>query len=267
MEVFSPFAFKFGILFFFCICLTNLVFSWLCILFNVRILTFALLSDAWGKYIFKKTINGTEFILGWMPLGGYIKPLGMYIEEKEINSILVDDKPFALAYKPKIQQQIFKASPYLVLTTLLVLFIYLINPIAGFYANLMNILTFTITSVKSMFGYFPKADFEKYAAEFSSHYQLLPFSLLVFYITFIVFTLLSSTMQVFADDKKSKLKKWIGGLFFLFIFYMMFWKIPSFAFSFFTFGNVLRYILSAIIGIYFASIFTYWLIIPLIKLN
>ncbi|MGB5069776.1 MAG: site-2 protease family protein [Flavobacteriales bacterium] len=267
MEVFSPFAFKFGILLFFCICLHNLVFSWLCILFHVRIEKFALLYDSWDKYIFKRTINQTEYILGWLPFGGYIKVFGMVKDDDEINRMLEEEKQYALIYKPKIQQQIFKASPYLVWPLLLLLFVYLINPQENFFTNLESVFVYTINALKSMFGFTPKAIFESYSREVSSGYQLLPFSLLVSCITFVIFTPFSSAMQMFADDKKSKLKRVVGTILIFVLLYLVLWKIPAFAFSFFTFGSVLKYIFSILIGIYIASFVTYWLIVPLIKLN
>jgi hypothetical protein len=267
MEVFSPFGFKYGILLFFCICFGNLVYSWLCISFQVRIEKFALLLDPWDKYIFKQKINQTEYILGWLPFGSYIKVFGMYKEDEEINTMLEEEKKYALIYKPKIQQQIFKASPYLIWATLFLLFIYLINPNVNFIANLQIVFSFAINGFKSMFGFLPKVEFEAYSRDLCNNFQLLPFSLLVSFIAFMILSTLSTVMQMFADDKKSILKRINGTILTFFVIYMMLWKIPSFAFSFFTFGNVLRYILSVILGIYFASFITYCLIIPLIKLN
>lgn len=267
MQVFSPFGFKYGILLFFCICFGNLVYSWLCISFQVRIEKFALLFDSWDKYIFKRKINQTEYILGWLPFGSYIKVFGMYKEDEEINTMLEEEKKYALIYKPKIQQQIFKASPYLIWVILFLLFIYLINPNTNFFTNLQIIFTYAANGFKSMFGFLPKEEFESYSRDVSSNFQLLPFSLLVSCLAFMILSPLSTAMQMFADDKKSRLKRITGTILTLVLIYLVLWKIPAFAFSFFTFGNVLRYILSAILGIYFASFITYWLIIPLIKLN
>lgn len=267
MEVFSPFAFKFGIMLFFCICLHILVFSWLCIIFHVRIEKFALLYDSWDKYIFKRTINQTEYILGWLPFGCYIKVFGMAKNVDEINTMLDEERQYALIYKPKIQQQIFKASPYIVWPLLLLLFVYLINPQERFYINLESVIIYTINAFKSMFDITHKANFETYSREVSSGYKTLPFSLLVSCITFIILTLFSAAMKMFAEEKKGKLKKVIGTIFMFVLGYLVLWKIPAFAFSFFNFESVLKYIFSILIGIYIASFITYWLIVSLIKLN
>ena len=267
MEIFSPFGFKFGILLFLCICFATLVYCWLCILFQVRIEKFVLLLDPWDKYIFKRKINQTEYILGWLPFGSYIRVFGVYKNNEEINTMIEEEKKYALIYKPKIQQQIFKASPYLIWATLFLLFIYLMNPNTFFFANLQIIFTYAIIGSKSMFGFLQKEEFESYSKAVSNSFQLLPFSLLVCFLAFMILSLLSTFNQMFADDKKSKLKKITVTILTLVLIYMVLWKVPSFAFSFFTFENALRYILSTILGIYFASIITYWLIIPLIRLN
>lgn len=44
--------------------------------FGIRVQRFYLFFDAFGISLFKKTINGTQFGIGWIPLGGYVRLAG-----------------------------------------------------------------------------------------------------------------------------------------------------------------------------------------------
>lgn len=46
--------------------------------FGIRVERFYLFFDAWGLSIFKFTYKGTQFGIGWLPLGGYIKMSGSH---------------------------------------------------------------------------------------------------------------------------------------------------------------------------------------------
>jgi regulator of sigma E protease len=51
--------------------------------FGIRVEKFYLFFDAWGISIYKFTYKGTEFGLGWLPFGGYIKMSGLQPEIQE----------------------------------------------------------------------------------------------------------------------------------------------------------------------------------------
>ena len=59
---------------------------------GVRVLKF---SVGFGRKIFSKKIGETEYILSWIPFGGYVKPLGEAPDEE----VPEEDKPFSLNHQ------------------------------------------------------------------------------------------------------------------------------------------------------------------------
>ena len=55
--------------------------------FNMRVDKFYIFFDAWGKKLFSKTKGETEYGIGWLPLGGYVKIHGMIDESMDKDSI------------------------------------------------------------------------------------------------------------------------------------------------------------------------------------
>ena len=41
--------------------------------FGIRVEKFFIFFDAWGTTLFSKKIGDTEWGIGWLPLGGYVK--------------------------------------------------------------------------------------------------------------------------------------------------------------------------------------------------
>jgi len=51
--------------------------------FGIRVRKFYLFFDAWGLKLFKFDYKGTEYGLGWLPLGGYVQMAGMLTDDDE----------------------------------------------------------------------------------------------------------------------------------------------------------------------------------------
>ena len=51
--------------------------------FGIRVEKFYLFFDAWGFKFFSITRGGTEYGIGWLPLGGYVKISGMIDESMD----------------------------------------------------------------------------------------------------------------------------------------------------------------------------------------
>ncbi|OOQ57345.1 RIP metalloprotease RseP [Mucilaginibacter pedocola] len=49
-------------------------------IFGIKVKKFYLFFDAFGFAIYRKTIRGTEYGIGWLPLGGYIRMSGIFSE-------------------------------------------------------------------------------------------------------------------------------------------------------------------------------------------
>lgn len=75
-------------------------------LFNTRVEKFYLFFDAWGKKLFKFKKGETEYGIGWLPLGGYVKISGMIDESMDTEQMKEPAKPWEFRSKPAWQRLI-----------------------------------------------------------------------------------------------------------------------------------------------------------------
>ncbi len=75
-------------------------------LFKTRVEKFYLFFDAWGKKLFSFTKGGTEYGIGWLPLGGYVKISGMIDESMDLEQLEKDPEPWEFRSKPAWQRLI-----------------------------------------------------------------------------------------------------------------------------------------------------------------
>ena len=73
--------------------------------FNVRVEKFYLFFDPWFS-IFKKKIGETEYGIGWLPLGGYVKLSGMVDESMDKEQMKLPPQPHEFRSKPAWQRLI-----------------------------------------------------------------------------------------------------------------------------------------------------------------
>jgi len=74
-------------------------------LFKTRVEKFYLFFNPWFS-IFKKKIGETEYGLGWLPLGGYVKIAGMIDESMDKEQLKKDPEPWEFRSKPAWQRLI-----------------------------------------------------------------------------------------------------------------------------------------------------------------
>jgi regulator of sigma E protease len=74
-------------------------------LFNTRVEKFYLFFDPWFS-IFKKKIGDTEYGIGWLPLGGYVKISGMIDESMDKEQMKQPPQPWEFRSKPSWQRLI-----------------------------------------------------------------------------------------------------------------------------------------------------------------
>jgi regulator of sigma E protease len=74
-------------------------------LFKVRVEKFYLFMDA-GFSLFKKKINDTEWGIGWLPIGGYVKLSGMIDESMDSEQMNQPAQPWEFRSKPAWQRLI-----------------------------------------------------------------------------------------------------------------------------------------------------------------
>jgi len=91
-------------------------------LFKIRVEKFYLFFDPWFS-LFKRKIGDTEWGVGWLPLGGYVKISGMVDESMDKDQLAQEPKPWEFRSKPAWQRLIVMIGGVTV-NFLLALFIY-----------------------------------------------------------------------------------------------------------------------------------------------
>ena len=91
-------------------------------LFKTRVEKFYLFFDPWFSLV-KKKFKGTEYGIGWLPLGGYVKISGMIDESMDKEQMKKDPEPWEFRAKPAWQRLIIMLGGVTV-NVLLAIFIY-----------------------------------------------------------------------------------------------------------------------------------------------
>lgn len=73
--------------------------------FNCKVEKFYLFFDPWFS-LFKKKIGDTEYGIGWLPLGGYVKIAGMVDESMDKTQLAAPPEPYEFRAKPAWQRLI-----------------------------------------------------------------------------------------------------------------------------------------------------------------
>ena len=63
-------------------------------MFGVRVEKFFIFFDAWGKKLFSFKRGETEYGIGWLPLGGYVKIVGMIDESLDKEQLKSEPQPW-----------------------------------------------------------------------------------------------------------------------------------------------------------------------------
>src|SRR5436190_24037713 len=74
--------------------------------FGIRVEKFYLFFDAWGVKLFSTKKGDTEYGIGWLPLGGYVKISGMIDESMEKEAKKQPPKEYEFRSKPAWQRLI-----------------------------------------------------------------------------------------------------------------------------------------------------------------
>ncbi len=74
--------------------------------FGIRVEKFFLFFDAWGIKLFKFKKGDTEYGIGWLPLGGYVKISGMIDESMDKEAMKLPAKDYEFRSKPAWQRLI-----------------------------------------------------------------------------------------------------------------------------------------------------------------
>src|ERR1043165_314675 len=74
--------------------------------FGIRVEKFYLFFDAWGFKFFSFKKGDTEYGVGWLPLGGYVKIAGMIDESMDTEALKRAPEPWEFRSKPAWQRLI-----------------------------------------------------------------------------------------------------------------------------------------------------------------
>lgn len=93
-------------------------------LFKIRVEKFSLFFDPWFRlFSFKPKRSHTQYVLGWLPLGGYVKIAGMIDESMDTEQMKKPAQPWEFRSKPAWQRLLVMLGGVIV-NFLLALFIY-----------------------------------------------------------------------------------------------------------------------------------------------
>ena len=90
--------------------------------FGIRVEKFYIFFDPWFS-LFKFKRGGTEYGVGWLPLGGYVKIAGMIDESMDTEQMKQPEQPWEFRSKPAWQRLLIMVGGVL-FNFLLALFIY-----------------------------------------------------------------------------------------------------------------------------------------------
>jgi regulator of sigma E protease len=79
---------------------------WAARAFGIRIEKFFLFFDAWNFKLFSFKKGDTEYGMGWLPLGGYVKISGMVDESLDTEQMKSEPQPWEFRSKPAWQRLI-----------------------------------------------------------------------------------------------------------------------------------------------------------------
>lgn len=74
--------------------------------FGIRVEKFYIFFDAWGVKLLSKQIGETEWGIGWLPLGGYVKITGMIDESLDKEQLASEPEDYEFRSKPAWQRLI-----------------------------------------------------------------------------------------------------------------------------------------------------------------
>jgi len=260
MEYLNLNTFILGTLFFACLYTSNVVFSLICLIYKIKIVEFSIFFNPWFS-LYKEKVFGTQFTLGWLPLGGFIKPLGISADDDEKKKFKEEELPFVFFTKPKYLRFLFNLVPMLVY-----LIFFCVSFVLFFgYSDIINewkhFIEFISISINSMFnGSSGNEQIIYYVKKsvLNKNVILFVFTLLISYM--FVMAILTNFSNWLSDDNKVKsiIHKILGYVFIIGIAWVMFWKIPSFIFSFFTFSQNMVYVSSFFIGMFSAGLVSFY---------
>jgi hypothetical protein len=267
MEYLNINAFILGSLFFACSYLSNTVYSLFCIYHKIKIIEYSLFYNPWFS-LHSEKVMGTKFLLGWLPLGGFIKPLGMTTDEEERRKISQSDLPFAFFNKPKYLRTIFDLVPWFIYVFVFAFSFILFANFADLIREFKNMINYIIEAFTAIF--LENAEKNEFVNTTINVIDGRSIALFGFMIWTFLMLLLIPFMAIInwtsnGKKNKSKFQTALGFILTIGICWVILWKIPKFIFSFFTISQSLIFVFSFLIGVFIIGIASYFTTLFVIK--
>lgn len=267
MEYFSINAFYLGMLLFACLFLSNVLYSLICLIWKIKIVEFGIFSNAWFA-LYNEQVLGTKFILGWLPLGSHIRPLGMIADEDEKKKINQSDLPFAFFNKPKYLKTVFSLVPWFIYILAFSIAMVLFSGLDNLISEFKIIFNYITNAFMTMFADdTSRNDFVKTTKAITTDKNIVIFGFILLSFVMLLFTPIMTIINWFSNDEKakSKIQKAFAWIVTIGIFWLILWKIPKFVFSFFTTSQNLIYVLSFFIGVFAVGLLFFFSTLFIVK--
>ncbi len=109
-------------------------------MFGVRVEKFYIFFDAWGKKIWSFKRGDTEYGIGWLPLGGYVKIAGMVDESMDKDAMKLPPQPWELRSKANWKKFVVMIAGIVMNVILgIILYVFILNNYAKHYTTVEGV--------------------------------------------------------------------------------------------------------------------------------
>jgi hypothetical protein len=240
--------------------------SLMCLLADIRIVRYNLFFSPFFS-LHSKIANNTRFTLGWLPLGCYIEPIEMTINQEEFQQHQEFGKQVLFMEKPiwlKIMLQ-FNPMQFVVTIILFLMAFFLFirynnqhvdaNTLFNYIKEIYNLLIFNNGD---------KAKFLKHSNMLLNGGNLTLFIVLVFLLNLVLLTPFNMLSIIFSS-MKNKVLNLVSYVLTFFNCWIAFWKIPIFLLSIFTAIQCILFFLNYLIGAFLSGFILYFITFFLVK--
>lgn len=257
MELYNQNLLILGFLIGLMIVLSNLIYLLWFKIFKIKAEEFTIFYDINFK-IKRTVINETIYILGWLPLGGYVKPLNINSNQKQIDF----DEKLLFVNKSNFEKFIIYFTPTITFFIFGIIIPLIVINIKSIQFGLEGLSIYIQEFFHSIFSNDDaKNEFNKISGLLLKEISPALFTFIIFSTIMLIFSLIGNFRE-FLNSKSSsnKFLKRLSDFLLIIFLILILWKIPAIILSNFNFLTLLIYFINMTIGIYVAGIFFYFLI-------
>ena len=248
--------------------LAIIVYYGICLIWKIPIVKFAVFSDPWFS-IDKYKVNDTDFVLGWLPFGSYIKPYGMGVTQDSDDVLEQKIIPMPIFEQSKLLQFSFKSTPVLVWLVIFCGLVFISSQFndAVFYSFLEYIKAIVFALFESDSKHVDLVELTNELVQKTSSLSIVVLLFTVFSLVSQFISLINSFFNSTEDKSKTLIVKIIRYAGTFLGAWMIFWKIPVLIFSFFSFGEMVVSVYSYLLGSFISGSILFYLSLTLSKMK